>query len=149
MNIFRVFLYLNFDLIQRMAPKWTFRLQFLRITPETFFSNLIDLLMSSKIFINNNDIKKFFFRMKTEQKVKKWKDSVSSIHFGNRNFSSAFNYCFRFWKKIPSGKKRNMLLGRKIVVNDITCLFLVFPSSAIDKLVGTQICLSPKYLLPG
>ena len=87
LDIFRVFLYLDCGIIQRMPPKWTFCLQFLRITPENFFGNLIDLLLSPKTFISNIMTSKMFFRiLKAEQKEKKWKDSVSSIHFGHQNF---------------------------------------------------------------
>ena len=43
--------------------------------------------MPKNIYKQDDDIKNVFFQiLKTEQKVKKWKDSVSSIHFGDRIF---------------------------------------------------------------
>ena len=56
---------------------------------KVFFGNLIDLLMSPKTFISNMMASQIFFRiLKTEQKVKKWKDfvSINSIHFETCNF---------------------------------------------------------------
>ena len=82
-GIFKALFALSFGLIQYMLPKWTFCQQLLRIPSKIFFGNLI-YLMSPKTFISNIMASQNFFRvLKTEQKVKKWKDFVCSIHFWN------------------------------------------------------------------
>ena len=52
--------------------------------------------MSPKTFISNMMASQNFFRiLKTEQKVKKWKDFVSSIHFKDCNFKVILYYDFK------------------------------------------------------
>ena len=74
LSIFRVFFDPNFGLTQRMLPKRTFCLQFLRITPENIFGNLNRPRNAPQnIYIQYDDIKNFFSNFEERTKSKKLK----------------------------------------------------------------------------